>query len=222
MGRFIAIEGGDGSGKGTQSRLLVDWLRKQGNPVLELDFPQYGNDSALYVSRYLNGQYGGANDVPADLASLAYAIDRFSTKQQVDDFLRDPDGIVVANRYVASNLAHQGTKMKDTAKRHQFYDEIMRLEFEILGIARPDYSIVLLVPSAISQKNIDKKAARTYTDKKRDIHEADTDHLEKAKFNYEELCQLYPKDFTQIQCMQADKLRSIDDIQNDIRERIGR
>lgn len=212
MGRFIAIEGGDGSGKGTQTRLLVDWLRGQGKEVLELDFPQYGQPSALYATRYLNGEYGGANDVPADLASLAYAIDRFSTKQKVGDFLQNPDGIVIANRYVASNMAHQGTKFDDLTRRQQFYDEIMHLEYEILGIARPDINIVLLVPSAISQANVDKKDTRSYTDKKRDVHEADADHLEKAKRNYEELCQLYPDEFTPIECMVGNMLRPIDDI----------
>lgn len=216
MGQFIAIEGGDGSGKGTQARLLIDWLREQGKEVLELDFPQYDKPSALYATRYLNGEYGGANEVPADLASLAYAIDRFSTKQNVDEFLQKPEGIVIANRYVASNMAHQGTKFNDTARRKQFYDEIMRLEYEILGIARPDINIVLLVPSAISQANVDKKDARSYTDKKRDIHEADADHLEKAKRNYEELCQLYPDEFTPIECMNNGNLRPIDAIQAEI------
>lgn len=219
-GRFITIEGGDGSGKGTQARLLVDWLREQGKDVLELDFPQYDQPSALYATRYLNGEYGGANDVPADLASLTYAIDRFSTKQKVDDFLQKPDGIVIANRYVASNMAHQGTKFDDFTRRRQFYDEIMHLEYEILGIARPDINIVLLVPSAISQANVDKKDTRSYTDKKRDIHEADADHLEKAKRNYEELCQLYPDEFTPIECMVGDRLRAINNIQTEIQQRL--
>lgn len=217
MGQFIAIEGGDGSGKGTQARLLIDWLRSQGRDVLELDFPQYSQPSALYVERYLNGEYGAANDVPADLASLAYALDRYSTKERVNEFLAKPDGIVIANRYVASNMAHQGTKFDDETRRKQFYDEILHLEYEILGIAKPDLNIVLLVPADISQANVDKKAARSYTAKKRDIHEADATHLDKAKRNYEEICKLYPEEFTAIECMKDGQLRSVESIHQNIR-----
>ena len=220
MGQFIAIEGGDGSGKGTQARLLIDWLRSQGREVLELDFPQYSQPSALYVERYLNGEYGAANDVPADLASLAYALDRYSTKARVNEFLTKPDGIVIANRYVASNMAHQGTKFDDETRRKQFYDEILHLEYEILGIAKPDLNIVLLVPADISQANVDKKAARSYTTKKRDIHEADATHLDKAKRNYEEICELYPEEFTAIECMDGGTMRTIDEIQVDIRNKL--
>ena len=218
MGQFIAIEGGDGSGKGTQARLLIDWLRSQGREVLELDFPQYSQPSALYVERYLNGEYGAANDVPADLASLAYALDRYSTKARVNEFLTKLDGIVIANRYVASNMAHQGTKFDDETRRKQFYDEILHLEYEILGIAKPDLNIVLLVPADISQANVDKKAARSYTTKKRDIHEADATHLDKAKRNYEEICELYPEEFTAIECMNDTQMRSIDEIHAKIRQ----
>ena len=220
MGQFIAIEGGDGSGKGTQARLLIDWLRSQGREVLELDFPQYSQPSALYVERYLNGEYGAANDVPADLASLAYALDRYSTKARVNEFLTKLDGIVIANRYVASNMAHQGTKFDDETRRKQFYDEILHLEYEILGIAKPDLNIVLLVPADISQANVDKKAARSYTTKKRDIHEADATHLDKAKRNYEEICELYPEEFTAIECMDGGTMRTIDEIQVDIRNKL--
>ena len=210
MGRFIAIEGGDGSGKGTQTRLLVDYLRSQGVDVYEADFPRYGEASAYYVERYLNGDYGGPNDVPADLGSLPYALDRFAAKDEIIAHLNKPDSVVISNRYVGSNLAHQGTKIADATERKAFYERTMKTEYEILGVPKPDLNIVLLVPSHISQTNVDKKEARSYTNKKRDIHEADALHLEKAKQNYEELCKLYPKEFTAIECMDdTGKLLSI-------------
>lgn len=216
MGRFITIEGGDGSGKGTQAKLLIKRLRNDGKHVLELDFPQYDQPSSLYATRYLNGAYGGVDDVPADLASLAYAVDRFSTKARVDEFLQQPDAIVIANRYVASNMAHQGTKISDSGARKQFYDEIMRLEYEILGIAKPDLNIVLLVPADISQANVDKKAARSYTNATRDIHESDVNHLERAKRNYEEICDLYPEQYIAVNCMDKSSMRSIEAIHSEI------
>ena len=222
MGLFIAIEGGDGSGKGTQTKLLVEHYRKAGKDVLEVDFPQYGQDSALYVTRYLNGEYGAADDVPADLASLAYALDRYSAKDKIAAHLQKSDSIVIANRYVASNMAHQGTKIADPEKRKSFYDEIQHLEFDIFGIAKPDLSIVLLVPSAISQANVDKKVARIYTSAKRDIHEIDINHLERAKANYEEICIHYPADFTSIVCVDRNEnMTPIDDVQRQIRAQLS-
>lgn len=222
MGRFIAIEGGDGSGKGTQSKLLIEHLRESGYDVYEADFPRYGNPSAYYVERYLNGDYGGPNDVPADLGVLPYALDRFAAKNDLVSHLEKPNSIVVSNRYMASNLAHQGTKLQTSDERHAFYERTKETEYDILGIPKPDLNIVLLVPSNIAQANVDKKEARGYTDKKRDIHEADADHLEKAKSNYEEICELYPDEFVAIQCVtDTGTMRSIDDIQADIRTTIA-
>lgn len=219
MGLFLAIEGGDGSGKGTQSKLLVEYLRSQGYDVYEADFPRYGKDSAYYVERYLNGDYGGPNDVPADLGSLPYALDRFAAKGDITQHLAKPHSIVVSNRYLASNLAHQGTKLDDPEERKAFYERIKHTEYDILGIPRPDLNIVLLVPATIAQANVDKKATRSYTTQKRDIHEADTNHLEKAKANYEEICELYPKEFTALDCMdETGNLRAIEDIQTAIQQ----
>lgn len=217
MGLFIAIEGGDGSGKGTQSKLLVEYLRSKSYNVYEADFPRYGKESAYYVERYLNGDYGGPNDVPADLGSLPYALDRFAAKEEIAAHLENPNSIVVSNRYVASNLAHQGTKLANKEQRLEFYERTKATEYDILGIPKPDLNIVLIVPTHVAQANVDKKDTRSYTDKKRDIHEADASHLENAKANYEELCALYPDEFTAIECTDASNvMRSIEDIQKDI------
>jgi len=223
-GLFIAIEGGDGSGKRTQSDLLVKYLKEELNKsVLKVSFPRYGQPSAYYAGQYLDGSYGEANEVPADLASLTYAIDRFAAKDEIVTFMNQADSIVISDRYMASNLAHQGTKFSTDVERHKFYERMMDTEYTILGIPRPQLNIVLVVPTDIAQSNVDKKNAieanRTYTDKQRDIHESDSNHLEKAKANYQELCALYPDEFKAIQCVdESGTLRSIDDIQKEIRE----
>jgi len=218
MGRLIAIEGGDGSGKKTQSKLLADWARQLGYDVLEVSFPRHGEASAYYVEKYLNGAYGGADDVPADLGALPYAIDRFDAKDGIEKYLAKANSLVIADRYVASNLGHQGAKIDDESERKEFYKQNMMTEYEILGIPRPDINVVLLVPADVSQLNVDKKPTRGYTTKKRDIHEANLSHLEKTKARYEELCRLYPQDFTPIDCFCDGKLRTIDDIQAELRK----
>lgn len=218
---FIAIEGGDGSGKGTQSTILSDYLKNVLNhDVLKISFPQYGKNSAYYAGRYLDGAYGSADQVPAELASLAYAIDRYAAKDVIEKQLKKSGGVVIADRYMASNLAHQGTKFDNDTDRHSYYERMKRTEYETLGIPRPDINIVLIMPTDMAQANVDKKDAstRSYTKKKRDIHEADPAHLDKAKANYEELCRLYPEEFTAINCTDTNgTMRTIDDIQQDIR-----
>jgi dTMP kinase len=220
---FIAIEGGDGSGKGTQSDLLVEYAKNEMNKnVLKISFPQYGKPSAYYAGKYLDGAYGSVDEVPADLAGLAYAIDRYAAKDSIKDHLSLPDSIVIADRYVASNLAHQGTKFDNETDRHAYYDRTLKTEYDTLGIPKPDINIVLIMPTDLAQANVDKKDTRSYTDKRRDIHEADPNHLEKAKSNYEELCHLYPEEFKAIQCIDnTGTMRTIDDIQEELRHTIS-
>lgn len=219
MGFFGAIEGGDGSGKGTQAKLYGEYVRDiLEKDLLELDFPRYGNKSAIYVERYLNGQYGTSDQVSADLGSLPYALDRFGTKDIIQEYLERPNGFVLTNRFSASNFAHQGTKFESETDRHAYYEEMMWLEWDFLGIPSPDVNVVLLAKTAIAQANIDKKAERSYTTLKRDIHEADANHLERAKYNYQELTRLYPDRFIPVDTMaNTNEMRTIDDIQLEIR-----
>ncbi|MFZ2126394.1 MAG: hypothetical protein WAV04_02680 [Candidatus Microsaccharimonas sp.] len=222
MGLFVAIEGGDGSGKGTQSKILAEYakdtLKKN---VLVISFPQHGEFSSYYADQYLNGAYGANDTIHPDLSSLPYALDRFAASDKIRKVLNDPNGFVIADRYVASNLAHQGAKLPDEKERQEYYDRMMRTEYEVLGIPKPDINIILLVHPHVSQKNVDKKDARAYTTMKRDILEADANHLELAKANYEELTRLYPEAFKAIDCMEdRETMRSIESIQQDIRRLI--
>lgn len=221
MGLFIAIEGGDGSGKGTHTELLLQYMLEQGRVASKISFPRYGEDSAYYVEKYLNGAYGQADDVPADLGVLPYAIDRYAASVGLRESLEGKDSVVIADRYMASNLAHQGTKIDDTTARKEFYERTKLTEYGVLGIPKPDKTIVLVMPTEHAQANVDKKDARSYTELKRDIHEANADHLDKAKANFEELCDLYPDEFTAVYCTdETGTMRAIDDIQQDIRQLI--
>lgn len=216
MGLFITIEGGDGSGKGTQAHMLETRAKANGQNVLKLSFPQYDKPSSKFAVNYLNGKYGSANSVHPELASLPYAIDRLGAKVLIASHLLLPSSLVISDRYVASNLAHQGTKLPNKTERHAFYQDMLDIEYGLLGLPQPNLNIVLLVPSGIAQQNVDKKATRSYTSQKRDIHEADADHLEKAKANYEELCALFPNEFTAVNCLQDDQMRAVEAIHEDI------
>ncbi|MCA9332881.1 FAD-dependent thymidylate synthase [Candidatus Saccharibacteria bacterium] len=210
-GSFFVIEGTDGSGKGTQAGLLVDRLRKEGYDVELFDFPQYDKESSYFVKQYLNGVYGSSSDIGPYTGSLFYALDRFEASFAIKKAL-DENKVVIANRFTGSNMAHQGTKFATSEERKGFFIWLDNLEFEVLKTPRPDKSIVLRMPAEIAQKLVDSKDARKYTDKKRDIHEADIDHLRKSVEVYDDMCQLFPKDFMRIDCIRSGKLLEINEI----------
>ncbi|MBP9763129.1 MAG: deoxynucleoside kinase [Candidatus Pacebacteria bacterium] len=183
-GKFIVIDGTDGSGKGTQTELLVAALKDQGVKVVVTDFPQYGKPSAIFVEKYLRGEYGSADEVGAKRASLFYALDRFDESKQMKQWL-DEGFCIVSNRYVSANMGHQTGKIKDPVERDKFLDWLNELEFEIFEIPKPDEVIFLYVPPEVGQKLVDEKSAREYTKgAKRDIHEADLNHLKNASEAY--------------------------------------
>lgn len=220
-GMLFAIEGGDGSGKGTQAELTRSYIQDElKRPVLKESFPRYTKESARYVERYLNGKYGdGPDALPPEVAGMLFAVDRMAGTEEIATWLdENQDGIAVLDRYLGSNLAHQGAKILDTAERHAFYEELQSYEYNVLHMLKPDVNIVLLVPSLVAQQNVDQKNARDYTDKKRDIHEADAEYLDRVKACYEELCQLYPDQYRAITCVdESGAMRSREDIQQDIR-----
>lgn len=218
-GAFIVIEGTDGSGKGTQFELLAKRLEQEGYDVATFDFPQYDSESSYFVREYLNGKYGKADDVGPYTGSLFYALDRYQAAPKITQALAEGK-VVLANRFTGSNMAHQGTKFTHPEERRGYFIWLDNLEFQMLGIPRPTKSIVLRVPADVAQKLVDNKAERSYTDKKRDIHEADLSHMQRSVDVYDDLCQLFPKDFTRIDCVRNDKLMDIDTIHKHIWETI--
>ncbi len=207
-GVFIVIEGSDGSGKGTQFKIITDKLKKAGYDVATYDFPQYASESSFFVREYLNGNYGNADELGAYTPSLFFALDRFHAAQQIKNDL-EAGKIVLSNRFIGSNLAHQGQKIKSEQERTKYYDWLYNIEFETLGIPKPDLNIVLLVPAHIAQTLVDQKEKREYTEKKRDIHEADLSHLQRAVDTYQKLCDQFPDQFTAINGVKNGKLLSI-------------
>lgn len=213
-GVFLVIEGTDGSGKGTQFALLAERLKREGYDVATFDFPQYEEESSYFVRQYLNGNYGSAEDVGPYTGSLFYALDRYQAANAIREAL-DAGKVVLANRFTGSNMAHQGTKFSNAEERRGYFIWLDNLEFVMLKIPRPDRSIVLRVPAETAQQLVDQKETRNYTDKKRDLHEADLSHLQRAVEVYDDLCQLFPKDFQRIDCVRSGSLMSIEVI-NDL------
>jgi dTMP kinase len=218
-GVLIVIEGSDGSGKGTQFNLLNERLKAAGYDVAVFDFPRYENESSYFVRQYLNGNFGPAAEISPFTASLFYALDRYEAAKEIRAELA-AGKVVLCNRYVGSNMAHQGAKFGDPAEQRGFFVWEDNLEYGLLNIPRPSINLFLRVPAEVSQKLISQKAKRGYTDKTHDEHEADIDHLRKSVATYDVLCKLFPKDFIAIECTKNNQLMSIPRISNLIWEKI--
>ncbi len=190
-GRFIVIDGSDGTGKATQMKLLVDNLKLDGYQVEVTDFPQYGQKSAGMVEEYLNGKYG---QVGPYAASTFYAIDRFDASFKLRQWLSEGK-VVVSNRYVTASAGHQGGKVADRAERIKFFRWLDQLEYGTFGIPKPDLNVILHVPAETAQRLVDRKSEgdRAYVSgKKRDLHEADLNHLKRAEEVFHEIAELFP------------------------------
>lgn len=218
LGKFLVIEGTDGSGKGTHTQLLRTWLASKDVDTAIFDFPRYDEASSYFVKQYLNGRYGTLAEIGPYKASLFYALDRYDAGIQIREALAEQK-FVISNRYVASNMGHQGGKIRNDEDRAQYFDWLMNLEYEILQVPRPSLNLVLLMPAEQSQHFVDLKASRDYVKgKKRDLHESDVNHLRHAEAAYRELCRRFPDTYLAIDCYDNGVLGNIDVIQKQIRD----
>lgn len=201
-GKFFVIDGTDGSGKQTQTKLLVSRLRDEGHKVESLHFPQYGKKSAGPVEEYLAGKFGSLDKVGPEQGSLLYAVDRYAASFRIRELL-DAGVHVIADRYVASNMGHQGGKIEDPEERIAFFRWNDDLEYGIFKIPRPDLNIILHVPASYTIGLMAKRG------EKLDIHEQDVDHLKAAERTYLEIADTFPG-FELIECMKDSEIMPVE------------
>lgn len=184
-GKFIALEGIDGSGKRTQVGLLTKALRDRGHSVYATGFPQYDSWFGKMVGQFLNGELGPLESVDPHFTALLYAGDRFEAKPKLETALSNGQ-IALADRYIPSNLAHQTARVAPE-KRTAFVEWIEHLEYSIYGLPREDLVVYLRVPAGEAQKLVAQKSPRSYTAAQKDLQEASLHHLEDAAAIYDEL-----------------------------------
>lgn len=213
-GKLIAIEGIDGSGKQTQVRRLERELESRGHHVLSTGFPQYGSWFGKMVGQFLNGDFGPLGSVDPHFTALLYAGDRFEGKQPIVAAL-ESGGIVLADRYVASNLAHQTARIAPE-KRAEFRAWIEHLEYHIYGLPREDLVLYLRVPPREAQSLVARKSPRAYTDAAHDILESNFRHLQEAADMYDLLSQ--GSNWKTVECFDAAKkgIRPLEEISVDV------
>ncbi len=184
-GKFIAIEGIDGSGKRTQIDLLSRALEARGVAHVRYSFPRYESTFGRLVARYLNGEFGQLEAVDAHLSALLFAGDRFECKAELEAALAEGK-TVLADRYIGSNLAHQTARV-GAQRREEFVSWLKRIEYGIYGLPVEDLVIYLRLPAVEAHRLVGLKSTRDYTNLQRDLQEADLKHLEQAALVYDRL-----------------------------------
>lgn len=209
-GKLIVIDGSDASGKHTQTEMLVMRLEAEGHDVKTLDFPQYDSFFGKMVAAYLNGEYGSLKEVGPEIASLLYALDRFSQRDRIARWLEDGNHVVL-DRFTESNMGYQAAKIKDKETRERFLKWIEELEWRQLNIPKADLVMYLYVPPSISAQLIEGRDKKEYIkDAEKDIHESDPHYQERVVASYLKLCD--ERGWTLIECTDQEKLLTREEI----------
>ena len=219
-GNLIVIEGTDCSGKETQSNLLIEKLKNDGVRIKMFSFPNYNSPTGKIIGGpYLGKSYisegwfpEGAPNVDPKVSALYYAADRLYNIDKIK-FLLDNGVNVILDRYVYSNMAHQGGKLSDKNERLSMYEWLDNLEFNLLELPRPDIGVFLHMPYELSL-SLKKGRAEDL-----DQNEKDKNHLINAEMAYIELANKY--DFYTIECNDNDRIRTIEEINSDLYDYIS-
>ena len=211
-GILIAIDGLDGSGKETQSKLLCRRLEEEGIKNRLISFPTYENDSCALVNMYLGGRFGeDPSTVNAYAASSFYAMDRYCSYML--DWKKDYENgvVIIANRYTSANMVHQMSKLPRD-KWDSFAGWLWDYEFSLLGLPEPSAVLYLCLPTEVSASLIQSRCEKTGVVK--DIHEKNKGFLEnsyQAALYAAEKCGWHKVD-----CVENGQLRGIEDINKQV------
>ncbi len=186
-GGIIVICGIDGSGKTLQSKKLYARLKQHDVPAQYVEFPRYSEGFfGELIARYLRGEMaGGGREVSPYLSALPFACDRWEFSYRLRDWM-DSGEVIVCNRYVTANMAHQGGKIKGKCEREEFYRWVEKMEYEVFAIPEPRMHIWLDITPEHAMELVGKKEERSYLKGCGDIHE-NHQHLRIARDAYAEL-----------------------------------
>ena len=211
---LIAIEGIDGSGKGTQARQLYDRLIAEGTSAAVLSFPRYSETVfGGLIGDYLNGRFGTLEQVHPLLASLLFSGDRFESLAVLRNACERHE-VVILDRYTASNIAHQGSRAT-AEEQPQLMDLIDRIEHEVFRLPRADLTVLLDIPVEIAVDLIARKTPRDYTERTADLHEANVSYLEDVRKVYQKLAETKPG-WHVVSVTEGNTVRPIAEIGNEI------
>ena len=211
-GKLIVLEGIDGSGKSAQFRRLCARLEKDGIDYNHIVFPRYDQDSSALIRMYLAGEFGThPDDVNAYTASTFFAVDRFASYKKDWGSTYESGGLFLSDRYTTSNAVHQGSKLADE-ELPTFFRWLSDLEYEKMGLPRPDLVIYLDVDIQTSLARMRRREAKNHTHA--DIHEQDIEYLRRCLRTAERAADFFG--WTRIPFMKDGQERDVDEKNEEI------
>lgn len=213
----FCVDAQDGAGKNTQSDLLVARLNIEGFPARKVSFPRYDTPTGRLVHDYLHGKFGDPTKLDPLVASMIFARDREAAIPDLMEWSRN--SILILDRYVSSNLAHQGGKISDLEKRKTLINKISALEFGLLEIPEPYLTIILGVSPEISFELSKKRFIES--GKSLDGHEVNFEHIMNAAEVYRYLVATRSNSFRLVECCESGRLLSIDEVHEKIWSEFG-
>ncbi len=186
-GMLIVFEGIDGAGKHTQITRLAAALAARNIPAEVISFPVYETFFGRLIERYLRGEFGPLEKVDPHFSAMLFAGDRLKQKGRMLAAL-EAGKTVLADRYVASNLAHQGSRVA-SGERGVFLEWLRKLEYGAYELPAEDLVLYLRIDPSEAQERMQIRRASPAggRDSAGDLHERDTEHLAATAALYDEL-----------------------------------
>ncbi|MDF9407103.1 MAG: Thymidylate kinase [Pelotomaculum sp. PtaB.Bin013] len=213
-GKLIALEAGDGSGKGTQAEKLYKRLTAEGYHTKKVEFPNYGSGSSALIKMYLNGEFGSdPNEVNPYIASTFYTVDRYASYKKEWEEFYNKGGIIIADRYTTANMVHQAAKITNDIERENYINWLLHFEFTLFQLPAPDLVIFLDMPPEYSRVLINGRVNKLGEEEK-DIHERNYEYIVKSYHNARKIAERHK--WRRINCVAGGRLRDIEEIHKEI------
>ena len=213
-GKLIVIEGAcDGIGKTSQYKLLKKYLEDKGYNVCSHHFPTYDSKQGKLTEYYLNGDFGNPKDLSPYLVNSIYAVDRAITWNNKLKDAYDKENIILLDRYTTSSLIYQSALFESENEKKAFIDYVTDYEYNKLGIKKPDKVIFLTADFDLVSSMRSKRESNDGI--KNDVYERDNKLMKKIYDNA-----MFVSDYLDFEIVKCDlngSLRSIEDIQNEIK-----
>ena len=211
--RLVVIEGAcDGIGKTTQFQLLRNRFQKEGEEVISHHFPSYGTYHGEAVSRYLKGEFGAIKELSTYFVHNLYAMDRAVTWYTKLKKEYEEGKLILLDRYTTSSLIYQSSLFENLLDVKDFVRYVEDLEYQKLGIQKPDCVIFLHAPfDLVTRMREERKDNEGVTN---DIHESDLDFMRRVYYTGMFLADYL--NWNKVSCEENNSLRSIQDIHEDI------
>lgn len=195
LGRIFVVEGGDGSGKQTQTLMLLARLRAEGMKAERLDFPHDGTPGGKVIREILFQRYGKIEGIPPNAFASLYGFNRFEMRYLLNYWLVRGVNIIL-DRYMTANYGYQVRNLKEE-------DRLMTIrameKFETVFLQLPPAHRVVYL-----QLNPQAALKALFSDDYRrglDAYELETMHFKQTiQDGFKWCCNAFPETWTLVPC----------------------